>query len=92
MYKRQVQDVLDAAAGMRPVYDLGRGLAWDPSLLTGDYVFRTLASLPHASAWEGDEGSQVVRGVTAVEARSLFERACESDPSTFMAALAKEEL
>lgn len=87
-----VQDVLDATAGVRPTYDLSRGLAWDPSLLTGDYVFRTMASVPHAGAWEGDEGSKIVRGVTAVEARSLFERACESDPSTFMAALAKEGL
>ena len=87
-----VQDVLDAAAGVRPAYDLSRGLTWDPSLLTGDYVFRTTATMPSAGAWEGDEGSQIVRGITAVEAHSLFERTCESDPSTFMAALAKEEL
>ena len=36
-----VQDVLDCAAGRRPVYDFSRGLEYAPELLRGDYVLRS---------------------------------------------------
>ena len=86
-----VQDVIDCRSGVRPTYDLSAGLKYDPTLLTGDYVFRTSASVAGATAWEGDEGSQLVRNITAEEARRRFEQALAQDPTTFMAVLSEEE-
>ena len=81
-----VQDVLDLAAGARPRYELSDELAYDPSLLTGDYVFRTTAAPEGAEAY--DEGTWLVHALTAVQARALFERVSAADPAAFMARLA----
>lgn len=86
-----VQDVIDCKGGVRPTYDLSAGLTYDPALLTGDYVFRTTANMEGSVAWEGDEGSQLVRNITAEEARKRFEEALLVDPTTFMAVLSEEE-
>lgn len=81
-----VQDVLDLAAGRRPCYDFSRALAYRPELLAGDYVFRTTAT-PQGGRAFGD-GAWLVEGITAEQARVLFDDACASDPTTFMARLA----
>ena len=83
-----VQDVLDFAAGRRPRYDFSRGLAWRPELLTSDYVFRTRAELDGAEPF--GEGMVVVRGLSAVTAREVFEYATSVDATSFMAALPQE--
>lgn len=83
-----VQDVLDFAAGRRPRYDFSRGLAWRPELLTSDYVFRTRAQLDGAEPF--GEGMVVVRGLSAVKAREVFEYATSVDATSFMAALPQE--
>ena len=80
-----VQDVLDCATGVRrPVYDFSRGLAYDPSLLRADYVYRTSASI---GGEEYAPGAVLVRDLTAQAARALLDEALVSDPTTFMAAL-----
>lgn len=83
-----VQDVLDFAAGRRPRYDFSRGLAWRPELLTSDYVFRTRTELDGAEPF--GEGMVVVRGLSAVKAREVFEYATSVDATSFMAALPQE--
>lgn len=83
-----VQDVLDFAAGRRPRYDFSRGLAWRPELLTSDYVFRTRAELDGAEPF--GELMVVVRGLSAVKAREVFEYATSVDATSFMAALPQE--
>ncbi|SER40928.1 homoserine dehydrogenase [Parafannyhessea umbonata] len=84
-----VQDVLDFAAGRRPSYDFSSDLAYDPTLLTSDYVFRTKADV--AGALEIEGGLKVVRGTTAQDAREILETALASDPTSFMAALPQED-
>ena len=84
-----VQDVLDFAAGRRPSYDFSSDLAYDPTLLTSDYVFRTKADV--AGALEIEGGLKVVRGTTAQDARAILETALASDPTSFMAALPQED-
>ena len=84
-----VQDVLDCARGVRrPVYDFSSPLAYDPSLLRGDYVFRTAARLGDAEPY--GEGAVLVRDLTAEGARALLDEALAADPTTFMAALAHD--
>lgn len=81
-----VQDVLDCAGGVRrPVYDFTRPLAYDPTLLRADYVYRTTAALGDAEAFA--PGAVVVRDLTAEAARALLDEALATDPTTFMAAL-----
>ena len=85
-----VQDVLDCVSGARrPVYDFTSPLAYDPTLLRADYVFRTAAELGDAEPY--GPGAVVVRGLTAAGARALLDEALATDPTTFMAALAVEE-
>lgn len=84
-----VQDVLDFAAGRRPSYNFSADLAYDPTLLTSDYVFRTKADV--AGALEIEGGLKVVRGTTAQDARAILETALASDPTSFMAALPQED-
>ena len=82
-----VQDVLDCASGARcPVYDLTAPIAYDPSLLRADYVFRTTAGLGGAERFA--EGAYLVRDLTAEAARALLSDALTHDPTTFMCALA----
>ena len=83
-----VQDVLDFAAGRRPHYDFSRSLAYRPELLTSDYVFRTTAPVEGSEGF--GEGMRVIRSITAVRARELFEKALETDAYSFMAALPQE--
>ena len=80
-----VQDVLDCAAGRRPVYDFYRGLEYAPELLRGDYVLRASAQPAGSEAFA--PGAWLLRDITAVEARAALDAALESDPSSFMAAL-----
>ena len=80
-----VQDVLDCAAGRRPVYDFSRGLAYKPELLRADYVLRTTCA--PAGAEEYAPGAWLVRDLTAVEARAALDAALAADPTSFMAAL-----
>ena len=80
-----VQDVLDLASGVRPRYELSVELAYDPTLLAGDYVFRTTAAPEGAEPF--DEGAWLVHSLTAVQARALFERISAADPGAFMAKL-----
>jgi len=84
-----VQDVLDAAAGRVPCYDFTRGLAYDPSLLTSNYVFRTTVGAPRDAEWYAS-GAWMLKHLTAVEARETFSKVLEKDPAAFMAAIAKE--
>ena len=81
-----VQDVLDLAAGERPTYDLDRPLVYDPSLLTGDYVFRTKEAPEGAKPF--DEGAWLLCSLTAEQARATYEQICTTDPTAFMARLA----
>lgn len=84
-----VQDVLDCASGaLRPTYDLSRALAYAPELLRSDYVVRTSAAVEGAEPF--GEGALLVRDLTAADARALLARACETDHTSFMAALAQE--
>lgn len=80
-----VQDLLDCAGGERPVYATETTLAWDPALLTSDYVFRTDAAVP-----TGDDlghGYCIVRGLDCETAGALCDELSAVDPTTFMAAL-----
>ena len=80
-----VQDVLDCARGVRrPVYDFSRELAYDPTLLRGDYVFRTRAELDGEEPY--GKGAYLVRGLTAEGARAILAEALLADPTSFMAA------
>ena len=80
-----VQDVLDFAAGRRPQYDFSRGLAYDPTLLAGDYVFRTTTAPEGAEPFA--EGAWLVRDITAEAARALLDRISATDQHAFMARL-----
>ena len=80
-----VQDVLDYAAGRRPRYDFSRGLAYDPTLLAGDYVFRTTSAPEGAEPYA--QGAWLVRGITAEAARALLDRIAVTDQQAFMARL-----
>ena len=84
-----VQDVLDAAAGRVPCYDFTRGLAYDPSLLTSNYVYRTTVGAPRDAEWYAS-GAWMLKHLTAVVARETFSKVLEKDPAAFMAAIAKE--
>lgn len=85
-----VQDVLDFAAGRRPRYDLACGLAFDPTLLTGSYVFRTTLPAPVGAAPFG-RGAWLVHDIDPTQARALFAEALACDPTSFMAALPQED-
>ena len=81
-----VQDVLDCATGARrPVYDFSRGLTYDPTLLRGDYVFRTAAELDGEEPY--GKGAYLVRDLTAEGARAILSEALLADSTSFMAAL-----
>lgn len=81
-----VQDVLDCATGARrPVYDFSCGLTYDPTLLRGDYVFRTAAELDGEEPY--GKGAYLVRDLTAEGARAILSEALLADPTSFMAAL-----
>ena len=85
-----VQDVLDYVQGMRPRYDLTRGLAYDPALLAGDYVLRTTMPMP-SQAEPYDKGAWLVRNIDPVAARELLQQALAVDPTSFMAQLPQED-
>ena len=85
-----VQDLLDCAAGARPTYDFSAGLAYDPSLLVSDYLLRTSADAPARSS-QVTPGMWRMGAMTAEAARSELERALETDPTAFLAALPEED-
>ncbi len=84
-----VQDVLDLACGRRPHYDFSRDLVFDPSLLSGDYVFRTTMPAPQDAERYAD-GAWLVRNIDPVAARALLSDALAQDPASFMAVLSQE--
>ena len=84
-----VQDVLDYAAGRRPRYDFSLALDYDPTLLVGDYVYRTTMPKPDG-AEPFAKGAWLVRNVDPAKARALFVEALAQDPTSFMAALPQE--
>ncbi|MCH3943107.1 MAG: homoserine dehydrogenase [Atopobiaceae bacterium] len=81
-----VQDLLDLAAGVRPIYDFSRGLAYDPTLLSGDYLIRAAGFEPSGAEPAG-AGYHRVPDITAEQARSLLDEALSVDPTAFMAAI-----
>ncbi len=81
-----VQDILDCAEGQQRAYDFSKGCAYDPALLTNDYVLR--ASEAPGQGTPCGAGRWLLSGLTAVEARALYEGVLEKDPSAFIAALA----
>ncbi len=83
-----VQDVLDFEAGRRPAYDFSAGLTYDPTLLVGDYVFRTAVAPEGSTRYE--DGAWLVRSVTAERARMLYDHALENDPTSFFARIPQE--
>ncbi len=83
-----VQDVIDAMHGRKQVYDFSRGLTYDPTLLMGDYVFRTNSMPVAADAWAPN--MWLVRNYTSEQARALYERVLQKDPTAFMTGLQKE--
>ncbi|MBR3234041.1 MAG: homoserine dehydrogenase [Atopobiaceae bacterium] len=85
-----VQDVLDLACGRRPHYDFSRDLVFDPSLLSGDYVFRTTMPAPQDAERYAD-GAWLVRNIDPVAARALLSDALAQDPASFMAVLSQED-
>lgn len=85
-----VQDVLDVQAGVQPRYDFSRGLQYDPTLLSGDYVFRTSVDAPHDAEWYAAD-AWLVHHMSAVEARELFDQVQQRDSQAFMAAISKED-
>lgn len=85
-----VQDVLDIAAGVQPVYDFSRGLEYDPELLTSDYVFRTTVAAPMGASWYATD-AWLIKHLSAVRARELLNEVQQRDPKAFMAAISKED-
>ena len=85
-----VQDVLDLACGRRPHYDFSRDLVFDPSLLSGDYVFRTTMPAPQDAERYAD-GAWLVCNIDPVAARALLSDALAQDPASFMAVLSQED-
>ncbi len=81
-----VQDILDCASGLRRTYDFSSERTFEPVLLASDYVLRTTSAPMQGEAL--GEHRRLLHGMTAVEARALYERVLESDPSAFIVALA----
>lgn len=84
-----VQDLLDCAAGVAPVYRFSEPLAYDPELLSGSYLLRTKAE-PPAGAVPYLEGYWRIDGISAEKANALLAEVLEDDSAAFMAAFAKE--
>lgn len=84
-----VQDLLDLREGRRPTYDFSRGLTYDPSLFSGDYVLRTTGAVP-AGAIPFAKGAWVMRNRTAAEARAILDEALVADPTSFIAQYPQE--
>lgn len=80
-----VQDVLDCISGIRPSYHFDTQLDYDPSLLTGDYRFRSNVA-PEGAEPLG-ERRWLLRAASAETARSVLDHVLSKDPSAFMAAL-----
>lgn len=87
-----VQDLLDCAAGQKPVYPREECLAWKPELLTSSYLVRTQAQdlLPEGAQVQ-ESGLVLLDGLTAVAAAGLCQKLLSQDPTTFMAALATQD-
>ena len=83
-----VQDVIDFAHGRVPHYDFSAGHAYDPTLLTSDYLIRSTA-LP-AGAEGVCEGYGMLFSLTSEAARKVLDAALETDPTSFMCAVPQE--
>lgn len=92
-----VQDILDFSEGRVPHYDIDTPKQYDPTLLTSDYVIRTSSyvedSEPYAEDFEfvGGDRAFLLRGLTAEKAHEAFVNVLDQDPSSFMAAIARED-
>lgn len=92
-----VQDILDFSEGRVPHYDIDTPKQYDPTLLTSDYVIRTSSyvedSEPYAEGFEfvGGDRAFLLRGLTAEKAHEAFVNVLDQDPSSFMAAIARED-
>lgn len=92
-----VQDILDFSEGRVPRYDIDTPKQYDPTLLTSDYVIRTSSyvedSEPYAEDFEfvGGDRAFLLRGITAEKAHEAFVNVLDQDPSSFMAAIARED-
>jgi homoserine dehydrogenase len=92
-----VQDILDFSEGRVPHYDIDTPKQYDPTLLTSDYVIRTSSyvedSEPYAEDFEfvGGDRAFLLRGITAEKAHEAFVNVLDQDPSSFMAAIARED-
>jgi len=84
-----VQDLIELSRGFRPQFRLGSDVAWEPRLLTSDWLVRTQAPL-RASDREVVAGYKVIRAIDPLEAHALYQRLVASDPTTFMAAVPHE--
>lgn len=83
-----VQDIIDCSAVCHKAQQtFSTELAYNPELLCSDYVFRTQIDIPGATFWE--PGAQIVRSISAKQARELLTDALQDDSTTFMAALGK---
>ena len=85
-----VQDLIDCSEGRRPSYDFSAGLAYDPSLLGGDYVLPAAGFEPAGSTSLGGD-YHLIQDVTAEAARAVLDEALAADPTAFLAALPKED-
>ena len=83
-----VQDVIDFAHGRVPHYDFSAGHAYDPTLLTSDYLIRS-TELP-AGAEGVCEGYGMLFSLTSEAARKVLDAALETDSTSFMCAVPQE--
>lgn len=77
-----VQDLIDCKEGRRPNYDFTSELAYDPSLLEGDYVLRS--NYRPDAAREFEPGAWLVSSLSPQAARELLDRALEDDPESLI--------
>ena len=73
-----VQDILDCIEGKRPDYRFDSGLAYDESLLTGDYLLRCSCEAP-GSAQALADGRWLLASVSAADARRALEAVLADD-------------
>lgn len=91
-----VQDMLDCAAGMYPVYQIATHKTYDCTLLTSDYIVRTTAAIPaefmslssvaNALPLPLATNFKLVPSLTAQQASQLLQQLCLQDPQSFVAA------
>ena len=74
-----VQDILDCIEGKRPSYRFDAPLAYDESLLTGDYLLRCSCNAPEGAV-SAAAGRWILASVSAAEARRVLDAMQADDP------------